>query len=176
MNRHNYSYFYENITAGLRQTKYGARLLNLLNRILTLTMYILYPLMIIFLLLSGFQSGGVFGAAGCALPYILVPGISFVLLSAVRNRLNWKRPYEEYDIQPLISKNTKGQSMPSRHVFSSAVIAMAWFPVSATVGTALMIIAAAAAWIRVMGGVHYPSDVAAGLLSGVAAGIFMVIF
>ena len=66
--------------------------------------------------------------------------------------------------------------MPSRHVFSSAVIAMAWLPVSPTVGTALMIIAAAAAWIRVMGGVHYPSDVAAGLLSGVAAGIFIVIF
>ena len=170
MKASNYSIFYQNLTAGLRRSRYGARLLNLVNRALTLTMYILYPLMIVYLLLTGFRSGGAAGAIDCSLPYILVPGISFVLLSIVRNRLNWKRPYEEHDLQPLIRKNTKGQSMPSRHVFSCTVIAMCVLSMNLPAGMLCLLCSLILCVVRVLGGVHYPRDVAAGLIIGLLAG------
>jgi membrane-associated phospholipid phosphatase len=56
-------------------------------------------------------------------------------------------------------------------VFSSALIAVAWMPVSVPVAAVLLVISAAAALIRVLGGVHYPSDVIAGFAAGVLAGI-----
>ena len=144
------------------------RLLRTSGKAATGIMYAAYPALLIKLAAGG-ESRKLFIS-------VIIPAAGFVLLTAVRAGINRPRPYETWNIDPIIHKDTRGNSMPSRHVFSSAVIAMAWLPVSPTVGTALMIIAAAAAWIRVMGGVHYPSDVAAGLLSGVAAGIFMVIF
>ena len=170
MKASNYSIFYQNLTAGLRRSRYGALLLNLVNRALTLTMYILYPLMIVYLLLTGFRSGGAAGAIDRALPYILVPGISFVLLSIVRNRLNWKRPYEEHDLQPLIQKNTKGQSMPSRHVFSCTIIAMCVLSMNLPAGIVCLLCSLILCVVRVLGGVHYPRDVAAGLIIGLIAG------
>jgi membrane-associated phospholipid phosphatase len=44
-------------------------------------------------------------------------------------------------------------------------------PVSVPVAAVLLVISAAAALIRVLGGVHYPSDVIAGFAAGVLAGI-----
>ena len=64
--------------------------------------------------------------------------------------------------------------MPSRHVFSTAVIAMAWIPVSLPAGILLLLVAVLESVIRVLGGVHYPSDVAAGYLIGVLAGLPML--
>jgi membrane-associated phospholipid phosphatase len=61
--------------------------------------------------------------------------------------------------------------MLSRHVFSSSLISMAWMSVSVPAGLALLAVSAAAAWIRVLAGVHYPSDVAVGYLAGIAAGL-----
>ena len=167
-NKRDYSQFYQQLTGRIRESDAACFLLRASGKAMTAVMYGAYPLLLILL--------GIRGETEQLIRTILVPGLSFVLLTVIRAKINRPRPYETWNIDPIIHKDTRGNSMPSRHVFSSAVIAMAWFPVSAAVGTVLMIIAAAAAWIRVMGGVHYPSDVAAGLLSGVAAGIFMVIF
>ena len=101
----------------------------------------------------------------------VLPGAGFILLTLVRAKINRPRPYETWDIRPLIHKDTKGNSMPSRHVFSSAVIAMAWLPVYPPAGVLFLILTAAAALIRVLGGVHYPSDVTVGFLTGILAGI-----
>lgn len=168
MKDRDYSHFYQQLTGRIRESDAACFVLRTAGKVMTGIMYGAYPVLLILL--------GIRGEKEQLIRTILVPGVSFVLLTAVRARINRPRPYETWNIDPIIHKDTRGNSMPSRHVFSSAVIAMAWLSVSPTVGTALMIIAAAAAWIRVMGGVHYPSDVAAGLLSGVAAGIFMVIF
>ena len=167
-NNRDYSQFYQQLTGRIRESDAACFVLRTAGKVMTGIMYGAYPVLLILL--------GIRGEKEQLIRTILVPGVSFVLLTAVRARINRPRPYETWNIDPIIHKDTRGNSMPSRHVFSSDVIALAWLPVSPTVGTALMIIAAAAAWIRVMGGVHYPSDVAAGLLSGVAAGIFIVIF
>lgn len=107
------------------------------------------------------------------LPCLLVPAVSFVLLSVVRHFINRPRPYETWSIDPLIAKDTSGNSMPSRHVFSSVIIAMTWLWITAPVGVALLIVSVIAAAIRVVGGVHYVSDVAVGYAVGVVAGIVL---
>ena len=134
----------------------------LLNRILPLLLYALYPILLLSLL---FQQDDRF------LRVLLTPGISFVFLSIFRDRLNAPRPYEALDIDPLIHKNTKGHSFPSRHVFSISVIACSFWYIHPPVGMVLMFFAVLTAVIRVLGGVHFPRDVIAGLAIGVLSGV-----
>ncbi len=60
--------------------------------------------------------------------------------------------------------------MPSRHVFSMTVIAVTGFFVNGFVGGVLIALSIILCFVRVIGGVHYPSDVAAGFLSAVIWG------
>ena len=177
MKHNDYQLFYENLSAGIRRTKHGVQILNFVNRILTLAMYVLYPLMIAAMLLYGFlDSGSLPETIRCTLPFILVPGVSFVLLSIVRDCLDWKRPYEEHDIRPLIQKDTKGHSMPSRHVFSCTVIAMCVLSLNVPAGIFCLFCSVVLCAVRVLGGVHYPNDVAVGFVIGLIAGGLLFVF
>ena len=158
-----YNLFYRQLTGRIRESGAACFLLRAAGKTATGVMYAAYPLLLIRYAIGG--SGRELLAA------VLIPGIGFILLTAVRARINRPRPYETWEIDPLIHKDTKGNSMPSRHVFSSAVISMAWLPVSAAAGIFFLILSAAAALIRVLGGVHYPSDVIAGFAAGVICGI-----
>lgn len=60
-------------------------------------------------------------------------------------------------------------SFPSDHAAASFAIAMAVFLVSRRVGTAFFVAAAAIAIARVLIGLHYPGDIAAGALIGMAS-------
>ena len=173
----NYREFYEHITKRLRSTQQGPQVLRLADKILRLAMEIFYPVFLaaVFLqsrqMLGRTQRGLAFAlAAQRVLPYILIPGIGFILLSVVRKKENWKRPYEEWDIEPLIHREGTGCSMPSRHAFSAAVIAMCALQESIPLGAVCLFLAAAIAVCRVLGGVHYPKDAAVGVLAGVMAG------
>ena len=177
MKNDHYPDFYEKISAPLRRTTFGVRMLNIINRILTLTMYILYPLMLMILLLCGLHNEENAAAAiRYTLPYVLIPGISFVLVTVVRDRLDWKRPYEEYELRPLIKKDTKGHSMPSRHVFSCTVIAMCLLSKSVLPGVVCLLFSVILCFVRVLGGVHYPRDVIAGFVIGILAGSLVFVF
>ncbi|MFR5847382.1 MAG: phosphatase PAP2 family protein [Streptococcus salivarius] len=59
-----------------------------------------------------------------------------------------------------------GKSFPSRHVFSATVIAMLALTLNPWLGGAMLFLAMALALLRVLGGVHYPSDVLAGYAIG----------
>jgi phosphatidylglycerophosphatase B len=111
---------------------------------------------------------------------IVVPAASFCLVSLVRWQINAQRPYEMYPIDPLIKKDTRGKSFPSRHVFSMFMIALCWLGMSVPVGVVLLVVGGIIAWIRVIGGVHFLGDVLAGALIAVicwACGycIFMIL-
>lgn len=102
---------------------------------------------------------------------VFVPAVSFAALSALRYALNRPRPYETYSIDPIIKKDTQGKSFPGRHVFSAAIIACAIFYVSLGWGIAAFFGMAFIAYVRVVGGVHFPRDVIAGAALGVLCGL-----
>ncbi|MGN1023442.1 MAG: phosphatase PAP2 family protein [Lachnospiraceae bacterium] len=160
-----YAAWYRKITAGIRTRKHAVQALHALNKVLTAVMYAAYPALVLAYLIRG-------GIRACA-PFVLIPGISFVLLSLVRRKINRKRPYETWDLDPLIAKKTKGNSMPSRHVFSCAVISMCLLKSSLPLGIAGFVITALSALVRVLGGVHYPEDTLVGGAVGILAGLLL---
>lgn len=107
-------------------------------------------------------------------PLVAVPGLGFVLVSFARARLNAPRPAERCGLVPLIDREGKGRSFPSRHTFSAFTIATCWFAESVPAALGLLLCAGIVAALRVRGGVHFPRDVAAGALTGLAVGALAV--
>ena len=153
------------------------------NRLITTAVYLIYPgLLVLLLLRSGIigygESGGHPAEQSAALslgdgfiPALLIPGISFILLSIIRDRINAPRPYEVFDIDPVINKKTAGHSFPSRHIFSIFVIATTVFYFYPVAGVLIGLTGAALALNRVLGGVHFVRDVVVGALAGIFCGI-----
>lgn len=106
---------------------------------------------------------------------VLVCGIGFVLLTLFRKYLNAQRPYEKFGFTPLIKKETRGCSFPSRHTFSAAIIGMSLLKVYPLWGGIVLGLAAILAALRVILGVHFIKDTAAGLLIGIVLGLFSFI-
>lgn len=102
---------------------------------------------------------------------ILVPAVSFGIVSGFRSWFSAKRPYQIYDFQPLLQKETQGKSFPSRHVFSIYIIGMAVFTVHPPTGIILFLAGGGLAVIRVATGVHFPRDVVAGAFTGILLGL-----
>ena len=103
---------------------------------------------------------------------ILVPGVTFWFGTALRARLNFPRPYEQPGFVPLVQKETKGHSFPSRHALSAAVLAAVWLYFHPVVGVCMVFVTLAICALRVLTGVHYVKDVAAGAAFGFALGVF----
>jgi PAP2 family protein len=157
-----YTIFYQQLTAPFRSRPQWVKGFAYFNRAMTLFMPLVYGLV----LLSAYLNKGWKGL----LAFILLPAIGFALLSAIRKRLNQARPYEKWAIQPLLAKDTSGKSMPSRHVFSSALISMCLFHFFWLPGLICLLLSAGLAIVRVIGGVHYPKDVLVGYLCGILWG------
>lgn len=102
---------------------------------------------------------------------VCVPAAAFLLGTALRAAIDRPRPYEALGFAPLFPKNTRGQSMPSRHCFCAAAIAVAAGAVSAPLGTGMAALAGLIAISRVLCGVHWPGDVLAGLAFGAVVGV-----
>lgn len=139
-----------------------------LNKVITYIVYLLFIGLDIYLF---FTDRHVFYKV------ILTTSISFCLVSVFRKIINAKRPYEVMDIKPLIDKNTKGNSFPSRHIFSIYIIATVYLYISIPIGVALMILGIGLAAIRVLSGVHFLRDVIWGMIIGIIMGVLgMYIF
>lgn len=98
-----------------------------------------------------------------------VPAGVFLLGTALRRAIDRPRPYEALGFAPLFPKDTRGQSFPSRHCFSAAGIAVTAWYICPPLAAVLAALAALIAVTRVLTGVHYPSDVLAGLAFGALA-------
>lgn len=136
--------------------------INILNKLITTVVYITYPLVLAFLVIT--QDARFWRV-------LVIPAISFVLVSLIRYYINAPRPYEVSNSVPIIKKDTKGKSFPSRHVFSVFVIASTLYYISNPLGLFLMVAGIGLAIIRVVGGVHFPRDVIIGAIIGILAGV-----
>ena len=101
---------------------------------------------------------------------MLVPAVSFAACSVIRAKIHAKRPYEIYGFVPLVAKDTKEKSFPSRHVFSIFVIGTSIIWINFWLGVLLSVAGVVLAWLRVCIGVHFPRDVIAGAVFGMLCG------
>jgi membrane-associated phospholipid phosphatase len=110
------------------------------------------------------------GEVLAAVRVVLVPAITFALITYLRDRWNTNRPYEDFDIDPIIQKDERGRSMPSRHVSSAVIIACALAWQHMDWGALAFAACAVVAFTRIVGGVHYPRDVAVGAAIALVCG------
>lgn len=91
-----------------------------------------------------------------------VPAGTLATVLVLRRVLKRPRPYEVYGFQPLISREKGGDSCPSNHTASAFSIALAVWYLWRPGGIVALALAAAVGASRVVTGVHWPEDVAAG--------------
>ena len=101
---------------------------------------------------------------------IAVPGLGVLIVTVMRKWIGARRPYEIWQIRPLIEKDTVRKSFPSRHVFSVYVIGMLGVWIQPEVGVILFLLGIGLAGIRVISGVHFIRDVLAGAAFGISCG------
>ena len=106
---------------------------------------------------------------------IISCGAAFLVLTAVRAFINSPRPYEILNVFETPPKNKKGHSFPSRHAFSVFCISAVAVPVApalAIVGAVLGVILSVS---RVLLGIHFIRDVAAGGAIGIVSGLLALL-
>lgn len=97
---------------------------------------------------------------------VFVPAAMFFLVSIFRHFVDFPRPYEKEGITPLIAKEKKGHSFPSRHAASAGMIAAVWMAVWHPAGFFFLAVALLTSLSRVLAGVHYVRDVLVGGIFG----------
>lgn len=102
---------------------------------------------------------------------IVVPLVTFIGITIMRILINRTRPYEKYNFIPLFPKDTKGKSFPSRHTASGFIISYAFLYINPTLGFICLGISFIMAILRPMVGVHFISDVVAGMVISSIIGI-----
>ena len=164
----NYQEWYDKRKSSLLRHPQILQLMRIFNRMVT----VLMPLAYLTLLGTSLITKGL---GNDFYVYIVVPAFGFVLLTLVRKWINQPRPYETWEIVPLLDKDSSCHSMPSRHVFSATIISMACLHANLPAGLVLLILSALLGLVRVLGGVHYPKDVLVGYACGLLWGILFFI-
>ena len=165
----NYQEWYGHVASNIKNKPFLLSLLRTFNRFMTVVMPIVY---LTLLTTIYFREG--FGKQ--VLMYVFIPASGFVILSFLRKKINAPRPYEEWDIKPLLDRDSPGQSMPSRHVFSATIISMACMHASLPIGMICLTLSAFLGLVRVLGGVHFPKDVVVGYICALVWGVLFFLF
>lgn len=92
-----YSYpaFYKYISRYLNNHRQLVNGLFIFNRLITKVMFFSYPIVVIYSLVKKMADWPMF---------VIVPAISFLLVTGLRKVFNARRPYEVYPINPLEKK------------------------------------------------------------------------
>lgn len=163
-----YQIFYRMWSAWFYRHPNLLKLMRQLNGTITNIMYILYPCTLLYVY-------GVEGMSWLMKSLVIVPAFGFVSLSLVRLKINRPRPYEVFQIVPLVPHSAKGRSMPSRHVFSAMMISICLLNVSVHFGITCLMLSLVLACCRVLGGVHFISDVLVSTLYAGLLGLLMTV-
>ena len=165
----NYQEWYDHIAGNIENRPFLLSLLRTFNRFMTAVM----PMIYLTLLATTYLQQGLGKQVGI---YLFIPASGFVILSFLRKKINALRPYEVWEIVPLLDRDSPGQSMPSRHVFSATIISMACLHASLSVGVILLVLSALLGLVRVLGGVHFPKDVVVGYICALSWCVIFFLF
>ena len=164
-----YQEWYGHVASNIKNKPFLLRSLRAFNRFMTVVM----PMIYLTLLAITYPQQGLGKQVGI---YLFIPASGFVILSFLRKKINAPRPYEVWEIVPLLDRDSPGQSMPSRHVFSATIISMACFHASLSLEVILLVLSAFLGLVRVLGGVHYPKDVVVGYMCALVWGVIFFLF
>lgn len=154
---------YNKISDFIRQRPLLYRIFVIIYKLLPVLVIGTYVLMLLY---------GIFHLEpGVLLRCILVPAVTFLFTTIFRKIINEKRPYEVYDIQPLIPKNKKGESFPSRHMVSVTIIALTGWYLHPLLGIWLTLLTLLVGVMRPLAGVHYIHDVIGAAALSIICGI-----
>lgn len=154
---------YKSIVGFFKRNKTCNTVLKLCYNFLPLIMFVSYGILIVFMFFSDIK---IFARI------TLSPLTVFAIVTFFRKIFNRPRPYEKFATTSVFGKNKKGESMPSRHTACAFIIAMAFMYVSIPLGIAYLIISAFIMISRVLAGVHFISDVIAGMAISLLYGYF----
>ena len=167
MGNMDYKRWYERISEPFRRDDY-VRLINDADKLLVYIVAAAYIIVLLWLVISADER----------LPrMVLVPMFTFALVTTIRRKVDAPRPYELYAIDPIIFKDTRGESFPSRHLASAVIIAFAFAWMNPVLGFLGFVASAIIAFTRLVGGVHFPRDIAAAIGISLVCGIvgFLII-
>lgn len=156
--------FYERVRPFLVSHPPYLSLLRWVNRLVTLLM----PLLYFYVLWAAYLKAS---EIWVVLAYLLVPASGFILLSVIRKAINWPRPYELGAFPPLLEREGKGSSLPSRHVFSAVIISTVAWGVNPLLSSIGLFLALLLAGVRVLAGLHFVRDVVVGFVVALLWGI-----
>lgn len=162
-----YQSWYERISAPFR-SEASIRAINVLDKALVYVIALAYIVTLVYLAVTGDPR---------FLRTLIVPAVTFAVVTISRMLINAPRPYEEHPIDPIVVKETRGKSLPSRHLASAVIISFALAWLNPLCGALAFIASAAVAFTRIVGGVHYPRDVIAAIIVSLVCGFlgFIVI-
>ena len=104
------------------------------------------------------------------IPFAACPLIELLLVTKFRDKVDRPRPFDVLDVTPL-EEHSSGHSFPSLHCSSSFVITTALWYILPVLGIIGLIVSIFVAVSRLLSGVHYPSDILAGIIIGLIFGI-----
>ncbi|MGO4987374.1 phosphatase PAP2 family protein [Gallicola sp. Sow4_E12] len=157
-----YERWYEGIEQYFRKWEMLFDLLVFFNTWIPRLVYISYPLLLLFLIFTKDER---------AVKVLLVPFAAFLFTTIIRKVKNEPRPYEKYTIRPLIPREKKGESFPSRHTLSILIIAMAFLYINTALGILFLLLGVLLGIVRVAAGIHFPRDVIAAALISLIFGL-----
>ncbi|MEE1060254.1 MAG: phosphatase PAP2 family protein [Ruminococcus sp.] len=152
---------YKKITDFFKNKKSANIILKIMYKGLPYVIFAAYGLLLLYLALT--QSAEIFKIT-------LVPLGVFLFVTIIRKFFNRERPYEKFGIPSVFNKTKKGESMPSRHTASAFIISMAFLCLSPPLGIIFLCISFLIMLSRVFAGVHFISDVLAGMTLSVVSG------
>ena len=110
------------------------------------------------------------------LSVFLSAALPFFAVGFVRMMIDAPRPYELYSFYEIKPKERAGRSFPSRHAYSSFVIAVIAFYYSIPLGIGLIFMGLLLSVSRVLLGIHFIRDVVAGAAIGIISGLLGIFF
>ena len=146
--------FYLSINQYLQKHPAYRHFIALVTKFSVYPFYGLYPAILVYLYMTNND---------LLIEVTLKPFFMFLFVTLFRKMINRPRPYDQLPITP-IEEHKQGESFPSRHSASAFIIALMIIKVSLPLGIFALLCAIIVALSRLLGGLHYLSDIVAAIL------------